>query len=224
MIDPLVVALRPSAAFGRESAGVNIKLSLVTAIPAAAVTLVVLLVAARTQPTIGLGTFTSVSAAATQAAGAVTVLLPITATLIALVPAVAAVAPVLAASPEGAGAAAEDPGTLRGAIAVEHVTFAYSEGTPVLDDVSVRIEPGTMTAIVGPSGSGKSTMVRVLLGIEEPDSGQVLFDGRALAQLDKVAVRQRLGVVPPDAALITGSLLDNIVGGNPEVMYSCTTS
>lgn len=132
-----------------------------TAIPAAAVTLVVLLVAARTQPTIGLATFTSVSAAATQAAGAVTVLLPIAATLIALVPAVAAVSPVLAASPEGAGAAAEDPGTLRGAIAVEHVTFAYSEGTPVLDDVSVRIEPGTMAAIVGPSGSGKSTMVRV---------------------------------------------------------------
>ena len=201
----------------RESAGVNIKLSLVTAIPAAAVTLVVLLVAAQTQPTIGLGTFTTVSAAATQAAGAVTVLLPIAATLIALVPAVTAVSPILKAQPEGAGGAAEDPGTLQGAVAVEHLNFAYETGMPVLDDVSFSVEPGTMTAIVGPSGSGKSTVIRMLLGLEEPHSGQVLLDGRALSQLDKVAVRQQLGVVPQDAALITGSLLENIIGANPEV-------
>lgn len=201
----------------RESAGVNIRLSLVTAIPAAAVTLVVLLVAARTQPPIGLGTFTTVSAAATQAAGAVTVVLPIIATLVALVPAVTAVAPVLEAVPEDAGGAAEDPGELEGAITVESLDFSYDEDTPVLTDVSFAVAPGTMTAIVGPSGSGKSTIVRLMLGLETPTGGQVLFDGRALAQLDKVAVRQQIGVVPQDAALATGSLLENIIGTNPNL-------
>lgn len=201
----------------RESAGVNIRLSLVTAIPAAVVSLVVVLVAAKTQPPIGLGTFTTVSAAAAQAAGAVTVILPIAATLIALVPAVIAVGPVLRAEPEDSGGAAEDPGELIGAVGVENLSFSYDEDAPILTDVSFTVEPGTMTAIVGPSGSGKSTIVRLLLGLEAPDSGQVLLDGRALAQLDKVAVRQQIGVVPQDAALATGSLLENIAGGHAEI-------
>ena len=148
----------------RESAGVNIRLSLVTAIPAAVVSLVVVLVAAKTQPPIGLGTFTTVSAAAAQAAGAVTVILPIAATLIALVPAVIAVGPVLRAEPEDSGGAAEDPGELIGAVGVENLSFSYDEDAPILTDVSFTVEPGTMTAIVGPSGSGKSTIVRLLLG------------------------------------------------------------
>lgn len=201
----------------RESAGIGIQLSLVTAIPSATVTLVVLAIAANTFPPIGLGTFTSVSAAATQAAGAVTVLLPIAATLIGLVPAVTAASPVLKAEPEDAGGAAEDPGVLQGAIEVENLSFEYDEGTPVLSEVSFTIAPGTMTAIVGPSGSGKSTMVRLLLGLEAPTGGQVLLDGRALSSLDKVAVRQQLGVVPQEAALVTGSLLDNIVGGDQSI-------
>jgi ABC-type bacteriocin/lantibiotic exporter with double-glycine peptidase domain len=201
----------------RLASGVGIRLGLVTAIPAAAVTLVVLLVAAQSQPPIGLGTFTTVSAAATQAAGAVTVILPIAATLIGLMPAVAAAAPVLKAEPEDAGGASEDPGALSGAVNVEHLGFAYAEAAPAVRDVGFDIEPGTMTAIVGPSGSGKSTLVRLLLGLETPDSGQVLYDGRALPQLDKVAVRQQIGVVPQDAALTTGSLLDNIIGKNPRL-------
>lgn len=201
----------------RLAAGVGIRLGLVTAIPAATVTLVVLLVAAQAQPPIGLGTFTTVSAAATQAAGAVTIILPIAATLIGLMPAVAAAAPVLKAEPEDAGSAAEDPGTLFGSVTVENLEFSYDGTTPVLNDVSFEVEPGTMTAIVGPSGSGKSTVVRLLLGLETPTAGQVLYDGRALAQLDKVAVRQQVGVVPQDAALTTGSLLDNIIGKNPNL-------
>ena len=201
----------------RQAAGAGIRLSLVSAVPAAVVSLIVVVIAANTSPAMGLGEFTTVSAAATQAAGALTVMLPVVASLVALVPAVTAVNPVLKEEPEDTDAAVAIPGELTGAIALQDVGFSYEEGAPVLTDVSFTVQPGTMTAIVGPSGSGKSTVVRLLLGLEVPTSGQVLVDGRSLAQLDKVAVRRQIGVVPQDAALATGSLLENIIGGRPDL-------
>ncbi len=201
----------------RQAATANIKLSLLTAVPASVVSLIVVLVAASASPAVGLGEFTTVVAAAAQTAAAVSIMLPVAASIIAIIPSLTAIGPVLHTEPDDAGGASEDPGTLAGAIALENVTFAYEEGAPILDEVSFTVAPGTMTAIVGPSGSGKSTVVRLLLGLEKPDEGQVLLDGRALAQLDKVAVRQQVGVVPQEAALRTGSLLDNIIGDNADL-------
>ncbi|HMQ32566.1 MAG TPA: ABC transporter transmembrane domain-containing protein, partial [Chloroflexaceae bacterium] len=92
--------------------------------------------------------------------------------------------PILAASPE-ADAAQAYPGELTGAIALEGVSFAYREGGPlILDDISLRIEPGEYVALVGPSGSGKSTLLRLLLGFERPTAGAGTSDGRDLASLD----------------------------------------
>ncbi len=125
--------------------------------------------------------------------------------------------PLLCGEPEhgaltGAGDR-RDPGPLTGAVALEHVTFRYGRtGPPVIDDVSLEVRPGEFVAIVGASGSGKSTIVRLLLGLERPDSGVVRYDGHDLAELDLAAVRRQCGVVGQHDALLAGDIKTNIVG------------
>ena len=101
-----------------------------------------------------------------------------------------------------------------GALELRHVTFRYSPDSPdVLHDVSLRIEPGAFVALVGPSGSGKSTVLRLLLGFETPDEGQVLVDGRALADLDPQVLRSEMGAVTQDAVLLGSSIRTTVAGG-----------
>jgi ATP-binding cassette subfamily C protein len=107
-----------------------------------------------------------------------------------------------------------DPGRLRGRIGVEHVSFRYrTDGPLVLNDVSLRAEPGEFVAVVGSSGSGKSTLVRLLLGFEAPASGRVLFDDHELSSLDLRAVRSQLGVVLQNDWLFRGTIYENIANG-----------
>lgn len=129
--------------------------------------------------------------------------------------------PVLEADPERPASAA-DPGLLSGAIEISKLTFAYSAGaTPVLKDVSLKLEPGAHVAIVGPSGSGKSTLVRLLLGLERPLSGTVLFDGQDLASLDVAAVRRQIGVVLQTGRVFAGTILENIRGATNASLADC---
>ena len=107
-----------------------------------------------------------------------------------------------------------DPGELRGAIRIEAATFRYEkDGPQVLDRVSLAVAPGECVAIVGASGSGKSTIIRLLLGFEAPETGQVLFDDQDLATLDVAAVRRQIGVVLQSSRLSQGSIYENIAGG-----------
>jgi ATP-binding cassette subfamily C protein len=109
-----------------------------------------------------------------------------------------------------------DPGPLNGAVEVNRVTFRYApEAPPVLEDVSLRVEPGQFVAIVGPSGSGKSTLQRLLLGFETAESGDILFQGQSIANLDTSALRRRIGVVLQTARIMSGSIFENITAGLP---------
>lgn len=120
--------------------------------------------------------------------------------------------PILQSSPE-VDAGKTDPGLLSGRLRLEHVTFSYHPNTPmVLNDVTISVEPGEFVAIVGPSGSGKSTLFRLLLGFEQPQSGQVYYDGQDLRSLDIRAVRRQLGVLLQNSRTNTASIFDNIAG------------
>jgi putative ABC transport system ATP-binding protein len=82
-------------------------------------------------------------------------------------------------------------------------------GQQVLRGVSAKIPPGT-TSVVGPSGAGKSTLLRLLNRLADPDSGQVIYNGRVLAEYDPLALRREVSLVPQLPALAEGCVADNI--------------
>ncbi|OLS60218.1 ABC transporter ATP-binding protein [Pseudomonas putida] len=98
-------------------------------------------------------------------------------------------------------------------VRVERVSHAYVTGTPVLDDISFTLTPGTTTAIVGPSGAGKSTLARLLLRFFDPDSGRITLGGADLRQLDSRELYRRIGFVLQDVRLIHASVAENIALG-----------
>lgn len=102
------------------------------------------------------------------------------------------------------------------AIDIAHVSFAYSAGAaPALDDVTLRLEPGRVTALAGPSGAGKSTLAQILLGFIAPASGRVLVDGVPLSSLDRDAWRAAIAWVPQRPHLFHGTVLENVRLGAP---------
>jgi ABC-type bacteriocin/lantibiotic exporter with double-glycine peptidase domain len=108
------------------------------------------------------------------------------------------------------------PGVLSGQISLRNVSFSYGpDSPPVLRNVTLDIQPGEFVAITGSSGSGKSTLLRLLLGLDHPTSGSVLFDGKDLKSLDTRAVRQQFGVVMQDARPLPGEILSTILGDTP---------
>ncbi|MGA0611321.1 peptidase domain-containing ABC transporter [Caldimonas sp. KR1-144] len=102
-------------------------------------------------------------------------------------------------------------------IEVEGVSFRYADGEPwVLKDCSFTIEPGESVAIVGPSGGGKTTLVKLLLGVHAPSSGEVRVDGRDLRAVGMRGFRERVGTVMQDDLLFAGSIADNICFFDPQ--------
>lgn len=113
---------------------------------------------------------------------------------------------------EGEG---RNPGMLTGTIEMADVWFRYSADSPwVLESFSLCIRPGEFVALAGVSGSGKSTILRLILGFIQPDRGEIRFDGRSLATLDKGAVRAQMGVVLQNPPLSAGDILQNIAGAS----------
>ncbi len=103
-----------------------------------------------------------------------------------------------------------DPGTVRGDIQFEHVTFYYEQGKPVLDDFTLTIRQGETIALVGPTGGGKSTIVNLLCRFYEPKAGAVRIAGRDYRELTQHALQSRLGIVLQTPYLFSGTIRENI--------------
>jgi ATP-binding cassette subfamily B protein len=106
----------------------------------------------------------------------------------------------------------------RGEIAFERVSFAYPSRpeTPVLDGVSLNVRPGEKVAIVGPSGAGKSTIFHLILRFYDPTAGAIRFDSVPIADLDPIALRRHIALVPQDTVIFAASITDNIRFGRPD--------
>ncbi len=103
-------------------------------------------------------------------------------------------------------------------IALEKVSFGYTPGQTVLQDVNLEIPRGAMIAIVGPSGAGKSTLADLLLRLYDPTSGVVTYDGLDVRNYRQESYRQHFGVVPQECLLFNASITDNIAYGRPVEM------
>ncbi|MFL5142993.1 MAG: peptidase domain-containing ABC transporter [Microvirga sp.] len=106
---------------------------------------------------------------------------------------------------------------IEGRIELRHVFFRYSETDPfVLEDINLDIDPGEFVAIMGPSGGGKTTLMKIMLGLLEPTSGEVLIDGVPLATLGARPYREQVAAVMQEDQLLSGSIADNICFFDPE--------
>ena len=105
----------------------------------------------------------------------------------------------------------------RGAIEARGLTLRY-EGAPrpALVDVSFRVEPGELVAVVGPVGCGKTTLARAIGRMVNVDPGQLWIDGVDITRLELGALRQLVALVPQEGYLFTASLADNLRYGDPE--------
>jgi len=103
-----------------------------------------------------------------------------------------------------------------GLLELDHVDFAYPDGTPVLREISLRVAAGERIAIVGASGSGTSTLAQLLVRFYDPTHGTVRVDGRDIRGYSLASLRASVGIVPEEGFLFSGTIRDNIAFGRPE--------
>ncbi len=110
--------------------------------------------------------------------------------------------------------------SLRPRVQVQHLGFRYMhDGPRVLDDISFALEPGEHVAIVGASGCGKTTLAKLLLGLLQPERGEIRIDGVELKHFGLARLRQLFGTVMQGDQLMSGTIADNIAFFDPEARF-----
>jgi ATP-binding cassette subfamily B protein len=105
------------------------------------------------------------------------------------------------------------PAEVRGRVEFRDVSFRYAPDVPLIEHVSLTVEPGQTVAIVGPTGAGKTTLVNLLMRFYEISSGSITLDGTDVAAMTRAELRSKTGMVLQDAWLFGGSIADNIAYG-----------
>jgi ATP-binding cassette subfamily B protein len=105
------------------------------------------------------------------------------------------------------------PEEVRGKVEFTGVTFRYEEDTPLIEDLSLSVEPGQTVAIVGPTGAGKTTLVNLIMRFYEVNSGHIKLDGVDIAEMSRDDLREAIGMVLQDTWLFGGTIAENIAYG-----------
>ncbi|MFH8256202.1 ABC transporter ATP-binding protein [Streptomyces roseolus] len=109
--------------------------------------------------------------------------------------------------------ASEEERDFKGKVALEHVSFRYEPDKPLIEDLSLTVEPGQTVAIVGPTGAGKTTLVNLLMRFYEVTGGRITLDGTDVAAMSREELRAGIGMVLQDTWLFGGTIADNIAYG-----------
>ncbi|WP_030198913.1 ABC transporter ATP-binding protein [Streptomyces sp. NRRL S-87] len=114
---------------------------------------------------------------------------------------------------EAEPAVPERPEELRGQVTFEKVAFRYDADKPLIEDLSLAVEPGNTVAIVGPTGAGKTTLVNLLMRFYEVTGGRIALDGVDIAKMTREELRSGIGMVLQDTWLFGGTIAENIAYG-----------
>ncbi len=113
------------------------------------------------------------------------------------------------------------PKTIIGELDFKNVSFSYDENhNNALENISLKIDHGTVNAFVGPSGGGKTTLARMIYRHYDPNEGAVLLDGYDLRDYDIYGFRKFIGIVPQEVEIFNASVRDNIAYANPQASFS----
>ncbi|MFF2196729.1 ABC transporter ATP-binding protein [Streptomyces sp. NPDC058157] len=107
----------------------------------------------------------------------------------------------------------ERPERLRGEVVLDKVAFRYEPDKPLIENLSLRVEPGQTVAIVGPTGAGKTTLVNLLMRFYEVTGGEIALDGVDIAKMTREDLRSGIGMVLQDTWLFGGTIAENIAYG-----------
>jgi ATP-binding cassette subfamily B protein len=107
-------------------------------------------------------------------------------------------------------------GRLKGQVSFENVSFSYNSLGPALNDISFRVQPGQLVALLGGSGSGKSTLANLISRFYDVSSGSVTVDGTDIRDVTLASLRKNVGIAQQDVFLFSATIRDNIAYGAPE--------
>lgn len=111
---------------------------------------------------------------------------------------------------------AKDITNVKGEITFRNVGFSYVPSNPVLKGINFTAEPGKMIALVGPTGVGKTTIISLIARFYDPDSGNILIDGKDLKEITLSSLRSQISIVLQDVFLFNGTVAENIAYGSRE--------
>jgi ABC-type multidrug transport system fused ATPase/permease subunit len=105
---------------------------------------------------------------------------------------------------------------LKGEVEFKDASFSYDGRETVFEHLSFHVAPGEHIAIVGPSGVGKTTLISLILRLYQPTQGELCFDGRPASDYELTSLRERIGYVPQNSLLLSGTIMENLRYGNLE--------